>query len=429
MRDFTRRDFLGLLPASAALLALPGCGSTVRRESLKASRVVVVGGGFGGATAARYLKIWGGASVDVTVIERNPSHISCPQSNLVLGGSVQIDALTSQYAALAKHDIRIIQDEATAIDVDRNVVRIMSGNASVPYDHLVVSPGVDFIYEDIPGLLAMDARQLFLGAWKAGGETLDLKKQLEGMPDGGTCIISIPRQPYRCPPGPYERTCQIAHYFKTRKPRSKLLVLDANEEIVSKKNLFQTAWRDLYPGMIEYQPNQEVRDVDVRDRSVKTDFDSFRADVINVSPPQRAGSIVSSAGLITANNRWCGVDWQSMRSLVVNNIHVLGDATLSAPAMPKSASMANSHAKIAAAAILASVNRETIDPEPVITNTCYSYVSDAEAMHVNTVYRYDTARKTFATVPGSGGLSSSRSSAEKLYADAWANNIREDSFG
>jgi sulfide dehydrogenase [flavocytochrome c] flavoprotein subunit len=428
MRNFNRRDFLGLLPASAALLALPGCGSTERRDSSPAPRVVVIGGGFGGATAARYLKLWGGNTVDVTVIERNPTHISCPQSNLVLGGVIQVEALISEYGALARHNIRIIKDEALAIDADRNVVRIAGSNAPVPYDHLVVSPGVDFMYEEIPGLLAADARQIILGAWKAGSETLALKRQLEAMPDGGTCLISIPRQPYRCPPGPYERTCQLAHYFKTRKPRAKLLVLDANEDIVSKKNLFLTAWRDLYPGMIEYQSNQEVRDIDIRDLAVKTDFDSFRADVVNVIPPQRAGSIAASAGLVTANNRWCGVDWQSMRSLVVNNIHVLGDATLSAPAMPKSASMANSHAKIAAAAILASVTGETVDPEPVITNTCYSYVSDSEAMHVNSVYRYDAARKTFATVPGSGGLSSSRSSVEKIYADAWAKNIREDSF-
>lgn len=426
---FHRRDFLKFVSAAGIAPALQGCGAFIRPSSPIAPRVVVLGGGFGGATAAKYLKLWGGENIDVTLVERNQTHVSCPQSNLVLGGSMSINMLISGYEGLARHRIRVINDEVNAIDSERNAVRFTRNDTPLQYDHLIVSPGIDFMFEEIPGMQSAAARRIIVPAWKAGNETVDLRRQLEAMPDGGTCIISIPKQPYRCPPGPYERACQIASYFRAHKARSKLLVLDANEEIVSKKNLFLSAWRDLYPGIVDYLPNQEVREVDIGTLAVKTDFDSFRADVINVIPPQRAGNIVAAAGLITANNRWCGVDWQSMRSLVVPNIHVLGDATLSAPAMPKSASMANCHAKIAAAAILASVMGEQIDQEPVITNTCYSYVSDSEAMHVNAVYRYDVVKKTFSTVPGSGGLSPARSSAEKNYADAWADNIRADSFG
>ena len=426
---FHRRDFLKFVSAAGIAPALQGCGAFIRPSSPIAPRVVVLGGGFGGATAAKYLKLWGGDNIDVTLVERNRTHVSCPQSNLVLGGSMSINMLISGYEGLARHRIRVINDEVNAIDSERNAVRFTRNDTPLQYDHLIVSPGIDFMFEEIPGMQSAAARRIIVPAWKAGNETVDLRRQLEAMPDGGTCIISIPKQPYRCPPGPYERACQIASYFRAHKARSKLLVLDANEEIVSKKNLFLSAWRDLYPGIVDYLPNQEVREVDIGTLAVKTDFDSFRADVINVIPPQRAGNIAAAAGLITANNRWCGVDWQSMRSLVVPNIHVLGDATLSAPAMPKSASMAYCHAKIAAAAILASVMGEQIDQEAVITNTCYSYVSDSEAMHVNAVYRYDVVKKTFSTVPGSGGLSPARSSAEKNYADAWADNIRADSFG
>ena len=424
-----RRDILKFLPAGAVASVLQGCGSFGKSDSRSAARAVVIGGGFGGATAARYLKLWGGNSIDVTLIERFHAHVSCPQSNLVLAGSATINSLTSGYEGLARLGVHVVNDEALAIDIDRNSVRAARSNTPIHYDHLIVSPGIDFAFEEIQGMQDAAARRIILPAWKAGTETVDLRRQLEAMPDGGTCIISIPKQPYRCPPGPYERACQIANYFRTHKGRSKVLVLDANEEIVSKKAPFLSAWKELYPGIIDYQPNQEIREVDAAGLAVKTDFDSFRADVINVIPPQRAGNIAAAAGLITANNRWCGVDWQSMRSIVVPNIYVLGDATLSAPAMPKSASMANSHAKIAAAAILATVMGEPIDQEPVITNTCYSYVSDSEAMHVNAVFRYDAARKTFATVPGSGGLSSGRSPVEKNYADAWAANIRADSFG
>jgi sulfide dehydrogenase [flavocytochrome c] flavoprotein subunit len=297
------------------------------------------------------------------------------------------------------------------------------------YDRLVVSPGVDLLFDQVEGLAGEDARKLVLNAWKAGPETVALRRQLEAMPDGGTYILTVPKAPFRCPPGPYERACQVAFYFKQAKPNSKVLLLDANPDLVSKKGLFVAAWKELYPGMVEYVPNQEAKSVDARTRTVRTDFDSFRGDVLNVVPPQRAGTIAVQAKLITANDRWCGVNWRSMESTAVPGVHVLGDATLAAQAMPKSASMANNHAKIAASAIVAQLTGKPPDQEPVISNTCYSYVSATEAVHVNAVYRYDVEKKTLLPVEGAGGVSAKRNEQEKAYADYWAINIWADSLG
>ena len=248
------------------------------------------------------------------------------------------------------------------------------------------------------------------------------------MPDGGVFALSIPEAPFRCPPGPYERACQVASYFKQAKPRSKVLILDANEDVTSKGPLFKAAWRDLYSGIVEYRGNMEVKDVDVAGMAVKTDFDTVKGDVLNVLPPMRAGDIARTSGLITANNRWCGVDWLSMESLAVKNVHVLGDATLSAPAMPKSGHMANQHGKLAAAAIVELMNGRQPSATPTLANTCYSFVSAKEVVHVASVHRYDAAQKTLVPVAGAGGVSTQRSELEGTYALAWAQNIWSDTL-
>jgi sulfite dehydrogenase len=284
------------------------------------------------------------------------------------------------------------------------------------------------MFDQIPGLNNAEAQRQILHAWKAGPETIALRAQLEAMGDGGVFLLSIPKAPYRCLPGPYERACQVASYFKQSKPRSKLIILDANEDVTSKASLFKAAWKDLYPGIVEYRNNSEVQDVDLKDKALKTDFDTIKGDVLNVIPPQRAGNIAASARLITANNRWCGVDWLSMESLAVKGVHVLGDATLSAAAMPKSASMANNHAKIAAAAIVANLTGQAAPSNVLITNTCYSYASATEAMHVTSVHHYDAEKKTLLPVQGAGGVSALRNVLEKTYADAWATNIWADSL-
>jgi len=426
MTRFDRRDFLKATGAVAASAALAGCATTpeVRKP---VGRVIVIGGGYGGATAARYLRMWSQGSVEVFLIERNAEFISCPISNLVLGGSRSMNDITRSYARLRDYGVQVIRDEVTGIDGAKKRVRLRR-NEDLPYDRLVVSPGVDFLHDQIQGYDA-EAQKTVLHAWKAGPETVALRGQLEAMKDGGTYVLSIPVAPYRCPPGPYERACQVASYLKQAKPKSKVLILDANPDVTSKGPLFKAAWNDLYKGIVEYRGNSAVTAVDARARTVKTDFDTIAGDVLNVVPPQRAGDIARSAGLITANNRWCGVDWLSMESVAAKGIHVLGDATLSAPVMPKSGHMANQHAKVAAAAIIELLNGRRPSPEPMMTNTCYSFVSDKDVVHVASVHRYDPAKKTMLTVPGSGGVSPRRSELEGVYAWGWAQNIWSDMLG
>jgi sulfite dehydrogenase len=429
--DYTRREFIKAIGAGAAAAATPallaGCAMEPAAPPKPVGRVIVIGGGYAGATCAKYVRMWSERRIEVFLIERNAQFVSCPLSNLVLGGSRRIEDLTLGYEKLREYGVHVLRDEVIAVNVDRKRISLKR-IADLPYDRLVVAPGIDFMYDEIPGLKDPEAQKVVLHAWKAGPETVALRKQLEEMRDGGVYILSIPKAPYRCPPGPYERASQVAHYFKQAKPRSKVVLLDGNPDITSKKGLFLAAWNDLYKGIIEYGPNQEAKDVDYRGKVVKTEFDSFKGDVLNVVPPHRAGDIALQAKLITANDRWCGVNWQTMESVAVPGIHVLGDATLSAAAMPKSASMANNHAKIAASAIVALMTGQPLNPAPTINNTCYSYVSDREAMHVDSVHRWDPAKKTLLTVPGSGGVSSQRSELEKQYADAWARNIWADTL-
>jgi len=424
---YNRRDFLKLLAAGAATGTLAGCATTPEVKK-PIGRVAVIGGGYGGAAAAKYIRMWSGGRIEVFLIDRSSQFVSCPMSNLVLGGSKKIEDITMDYAKLREYGVQVMRDEVTAIDTAKKKVKLTRCE-DLPYDRLVLSPGVDFMYEQIPGLNNADAQKSILHAWKAGAETVALRKQLEAMRDGGVYILSIPKAPYRCPPGPYERACQVAFYFAQAKPKSKVLILDGNEDIVSKKGLFLKAWGDRYKGIIDYHNNQEAKDVDLRSMTVKTDFDSFKGDVLNVLPPQKAAGIAAKAGVITANNRWCGVNWLTMQSTANPDIHVLGDATLSAPLMPKSGSMANQHAKVCAAGVVALMTDQPVNQAPMMTNTCYSYVSDKDAVHVASVHAYDAKDKTLKTVPGSGGLSTAASELEGMYAMVWARNIWADMLG
>jgi sulfite dehydrogenase len=410
-----RRDFLKL--AGAASIA--GCASPAPSKA----RVVVVGGGFGGATAAKYIQLWDPA-IDVALVEREPAFISCPISNLVLGGFTGMQDITRGYDGLRRHGVRVIQDEVTAIDAAQKSVRLASG-AQLGYERLIVSPGIDFNFAEIQGYEpAMNAGSV-LHAWKAGPQTVALRRQIEAMRDGGIYVLTIPLAPYRCPPGPYERVSMVAAYFKQAKPRSKVLVLDANPDVTSKGPLFKRAWDELYKGIVEYRGNANV--VGVAPGSVRTDFDTVKGDVLNVVPPHRAADIAQKSGLITTNNRWCDVDWRTMESKAVKGVHVLGDATLSAPGMPKSGSMANNHGKIAAAAIVELLNGRT--PEPLkIINTCYSFVAEKEAIRVSSVHQWEPGQGTLVAVKGSGGVSSARSEDEATYAWNWARTIWADSL-
>jgi len=422
----TRREFLKLLSASAGASALAACETPGSMDAARAGpRVVVIGGGYGGATAAKYVKMWA-PDIDVVLVERDAHFISCPLSNLVLAGNTTMQEITMGREGLGARGVRIVRDEATAIDPAKREVRLARG-AALTYDRLVVSPGVDFIYDKLPGLRSTEAQQRVPHAWKAGAETILLRKQLEAMRDGGVYVLHIPIAPYRCPPGPYERVCQVADYFKRAKPKSKIIVLDSNPNITSKEKLFRTEWEGPYKGLIDYRPNSELDDVDSKTMTIKLTFDSVKGDVLNVVPPHRAADIVRNAGLITANERWCGIDWMTTESVAVKGIHVLGDSTLSGPAMPKSASMANQHGKICAAAVIALIKGQPVAP-PVIMNTCYSFVSGKAAMHVASVHQWDAAQKTVTPVKGAGGVSDKSSEIEATYAWGWARNIWADTL-
>jgi sulfide dehydrogenase [flavocytochrome c] flavoprotein subunit len=422
-----RRQFMQALSAGAAAMSGIACAALPKTPR---ARVVVVGAGYAGATAAKYLRMWSGGAVDVTLVEPNASFVSCPLSNLVLGGSQQMADITVPYANLvSRHGVTLVRDQAQAIDADQRTVTL-GGGRTLSYDRLILAPGIDFIWQELPGMNAPGAQDKILHGWKAGAQTVALRRQLEAMPDGGLFVIAIPQAPFRCPPAPYERACQVAHYFSRAKKRAKVLILDANEDVLSKGALFKKAWAERYTDIIEYRPNFITADVDAASNTVISDFgDRVQAHVLNVIPPQRAGSIAVQCGLANINQRWCEVDFLTFESTRAKNIHVLGDAIQIAPQMPKSGHMANQHGKVCAAAVLDLLRGDAPDPSPLLSNTCYSFVSDKDAVHVASVHAYDAQHRTLLPVLDAGGLSTAASAAEGVYAMDWARNIWADSLG
>ena len=418
-----RRSFLH---GAAALGALGLVGCATSRVPAKA-QVVVVGGGYGGATAAKYLRMWSDYRLQVVLVEPNDAFVSCPVSNLVLGGYKTMADITTPYDNLRKrHGVTLVKDRAERIDPAKKTVTLASG-ATIAYDKLVLSPGIDLMFDGIQGLKAAHDEGRILQAWKAGPETAALRRQLEAMPDGGVYALTIPEAPYRCPPGPYERACQVASYFKAAKPRSKVLVLDANQDVTSKGPLFKKVWAEQFAGIVEYRAQHNAVAVDAKSGVIKFDVqDEVKADVLNVLPPMRAGLIAVQTGLANANARWCNVDYLTFQSTAAKDIHVLGDSIQIAPGMPKSGHMANSHAKVAAAAIVAELAGWPVNPAPMLTNTCYSFVDGKNVIHVASVHEYVAAEKTFKTVAGSGGVSTGPSEMEGVYGWNWAQNIWAD---
>ncbi len=416
-----RRHFLGAGLAGGSL-AVVGCASVATEKPI--GRVVVIGAGFGGATAAKYIRKWE-PRIEVTLVERNENFVSCPISNLVLAGVKKIDDVTLPYTGLARYGVKLVRDDATAIDLDKKQVRLARGDP-LPYDRLILSPGVDFQFDKVPGLAAAESSGRVLHAWKAGPQTVALRRQLEALPDGGVFAISIPKAPYRCPPGPYERASLVAHYFKQAKPRSKVVLLDANPDIVSKKGLFMKAWDELYKGIIEYRPNSELVEFDGARNVAKLQVEDFKADLYNIIPPQQAGRIAQP--LISVNNQWVGVEFQSFEAAKAPGVHVIGDAIAAAPGMPKSGFMANNHAKVVADAVVARLTGQPINESPIIANTCYSFVSDKDVVHVASVHKWNAEQKTLTAVQGAGGLSSARNELEGQHALSWARNIWADAL-
>jgi NADPH-dependent 2,4-dienoyl-CoA reductase/sulfur reductase-like enzyme len=420
-----RRHLLqGLI--AGGMLGLTGCASLGGTSASKA-RVLVIGGGYGGTTASKYIRLLSDYTIDVMMVEPNRQFVSCPVSNLVIGGQRTMADITNPYNGLSnKHGVRIVHDMVTSVDAVKKTATLAGGTV-VQYDKLVMSPGIDFMWDQTEGLKAAHEAGQILHAWKAGTETVALRQQLEAMRDGGTYAITIPEAPYRCPPGPYERASVIAAYFKKAKPKSKVLILDGNPDVTSKGPLFKKAWAELYGGMVEYRPQHKAIGVDAKTRTVKFEVqDDVKADVLNVLPVMRAGALAVNTGLANANARWCHVNFLNFESTAAKDIHVIGDAIQIAQGMPKSGHMANSHAKVTAAAIVAELQGLEVNPHPMLTNVCMSFVDDQHVIHVASVHEYQAPTKSFFTIGGSGGVSDVRSDLEGRYADAWAKNIWAD---
>jgi sulfide dehydrogenase [flavocytochrome c] flavoprotein chain len=421
MARVTRRQFLrvsGVGAGALAVAALPGCAMFRGQTDPAASRrVVVIGGGFGGATAAKYVRL-ADPTIEVVLFEPNRKFVSCPFSNLVLSGVRGIGQLTFGYGGLRDYGVTVRHETVSAIEPDARRVRI--GDGVLAYDRLIVAPGVDFQLEQVEGLAA--AGDTVLHAWKAGPQTVALARQLHAMPDGGVFVLTVPPVAYRCPPGPYERICQVAWYLKSARPKSKLIVLDANQNIVSKTALFRAAWQ-AYPN-IEYRPSNKVVKVDPGAREVTTDFgDRVRYDVVNLIPPQRAGAIAVQADLVGVDRRWCEVDHVTYESVKHRNVHVVGDSTTGLP-VPKSGTIANAMGKICANAVVHLMSGRPAPAVPPL-NTCYSWVNDREAMAVVNAYRIDNGK----VVQIEQKLTAGHSALYAQHAESWARSIWTDTIG
>lgn len=393
----------------------------------KKKRVVVAGGGFGGSTVARYLKIFD-PQLDVILIEPREKFISCPSSNLVIGGLRKMSQLTYTYDNLAKkHGIRIVRDSVAAIDPISKYVEVSNGK--IAYDRLVVSPGIDFDYHSIEGM-DETAQSLFPHAWKAGAQTEQLARELFAMKQGGTYVLTVPETPYRCPPGPYERACMVANYIKRTGKGGKLIILDANADVTSKGKLFKAAWNDYYKDIIEYRPDISIKKIDIGKRILTTDKGDLAGDIINIIPDQKAGKLAFDTGLAAKGRRWAATSPITFESTVHKGIHVIGDAVDPdvIGSMPKSGFIANSMGKAAAAAII-SMLAGNEPPYPTLENACYSQVNETESIYVTGVFHYSPQTGKIAGVKAAGGVSPSRLERYTKHYHDWETSIIKDTLG
>ncbi len=390
--------------------------------------VVIVGGGFSGASLARYLSILSKGRITITLINKSKVFYSCPMSNLVLTGNQSADYLSHEFSSLVKRGITVLHDEAEYIDPIKKTIQTLTGKL-IQADKVVVCPGIDLEFSAIDGFDAVTQRSV-LHAWQGGTQTLALRRRLLDLSDGGVFLISIPPAPYRCPPGPYERASLVANYFKKYKPKSKVLILDANPNVQSKKELFVSTWTKKYGSNIEYVSDFEVTGIDAKQGILISQFgEKIKGDVFNVIPPNSSAKIAHQADLVTDNGKWCDVNWRSMESVKYPGVYVLGDATLSAEKMPKSAHMANQHSKIAALDIIAKLDGKEALTDYKIANTCYSFVDEKRAIFVSQVYSFELNTGTVRPIEGAGGLSSEPSVELGRQAHNWAEKIWVDSLG
>jgi sulfide dehydrogenase [flavocytochrome c] flavoprotein chain len=430
MANINRRKFLQLAGLGGLAAGFPYAATW---GSQTKARVVVVGGGTGGAIAARYVKALDPA-IDVTIIEAIPQHTTCYMSNWVLAEMRDLDSLTHSFDNVKKRGINVIIDTATRIDTEGQKV-LTAGGQSVPYDRLIVAPGIDFRWNAIEGYDAA-AAEVLPHAWKAGPQTVLLQEQIQAMDDGGVVAIVAPPNPFRCPPGPYERAALIAHYLQRHKPKSKIVIYDAKDAF-SKQGLFQAGWERHYPGMIEWVGGFQggrIERIDVAARTMHTDFDDFEADVVNVIPAQMAGKVAVDSGL-TDDSGWCPVDFRDLQSTIASNVHIIGDAIVSS-ALPKSAYIAASTAKVAAVAVVDHINGR--EPgKPAFFNTCYSLLTPEHSISVTGVYEVVTDADGQQSVAGVGdsvavspaGADDRYQAREARYAESWYDNLTNQGFG
>ncbi len=427
MRPSGRRRFLKRLCAGTALTATSGLIAACSRAGDQ-PRVVIVGGGFGGSTCAKYLRRFD-SKLAITLVEPSARYTTCPFSNTVISQLQEMDSISHDYTAHESRNIRIIHAKARDVDPDARTV-ILENGTELGYDRLVIAPGIDFKWENVEGMNADDAGAI-PHAWKAGPQTLLLKQQLASMQDGGVVIVAPPENPFRCPPGPYERISLIAHYLKHSKPKSKILVLDAKNSF-SKQALFEQAWQKLYPGMVEWvsaDNGGRIDEIDVATRTLHTESgESHKGDVVNFIPPQKAGSLADRAGLANADG-WCFVDQKTFESKVHKHVYVIGDACV-AGKMPKSGFAANSQGKVCAAAIVTSLRGGNL-PEPSYVNTCYSLAAPDYGISVAAVYRYDREKGIYKSGGGVSPLDADDAyrAQEARYARGWYDSITMDTFG
>ncbi len=408
--------------SSSNATALPSTGIS--------GRVLVVGGGMSGAAVAKYLRLWGGSGVSVTLVERSASYTSNIMSNMVLTGQRSIGSLQYKYDNLvSRYGVKRVQGEVTGIDPVNKAVRLASGS-TIAYDRLVLAPGVVFTYEPglggIPGLETAAAQARVLHAWQAGTQTTALRNQITAMPGGGVFVLTIPAKPYRCPPGPYERACLVADWLKKNRPGSKVIVLDANPGITAEVHSFTDAFMSVHAGVIDYQPNVTIHNIDASTLTLDTSIGSIKANVINAIPPHRAGKVVTDAGLADQGGRWASVNQLSYESKVAAGIHVIGDSA--GTAQPKAGHIGNQLGKVCADAILRAFAGLSPDPAPVTNSACYSPITMDSASWLTAVFAYDPATLSMAAVPDSFREAASRSGDNFSKMNKWFSALMTETF-
>jgi NADH dehydrogenase FAD-containing subunit len=435
-----RRDFLKYASAAAAAAGLNGIPfaklasaqtiPTVPTNIGITGRVVVIGGGMAGTTVAKYLRLWGGTGLQVTLVERESAYTSSIMSNLVLTGQRTISSLQYSYANIAsRYGVKLVTGDVLTIDpVGRTVT--LAGGTKLPYDRLVIAPGIEFDYSGIPGLNNAAAQAKILHAWKAGPQTTALRNQITAMPTGGTFVMTIPAKPYRCPPGPYERACVVADWLKKNKAtttsKPKVIVLDANPGIIAEVNSFTDAFNNVHAGIIEYHPGVTITDVDATAMKLTTNIGPISGHVINFIPPQMAGKVITSNGLASAGGRWAGVNVLSYESNVAQRIHVIGDS--SATTQPKAGHIANQEAKTCADAIVRLFRGVPVDQSPMTNSACYSPITMDTASWLTAVFAYDPATASMLAVPAGSGEAHARSAENFKEMGTWFNTLMSDTF-